>query len=47
MEPNSGPGETITYLLKHWDPLTLFLRKAGPPSTTTPLAGFEEGHFTS
>ena len=41
VEPNSGPGEAITYLLKHRDPLTLFLRKAGPPSTTTsvmPLA---------
>ena len=31
MEPNSGLGEAITYLLKHWDPLTLFLRKAGAP----------------
>jgi len=31
VEPNSGLGEAITYLLKHWDPLTLFLRKAGAP----------------
>ena len=31
VEPNSGLGEVITYLLKHWDPLTLFLRKAGAP----------------
>jgi hypothetical protein len=30
-EPNSGLGEAITYLLKHWEPLTLFLRKAGAP----------------
>jgi len=26
-EPNSGLGKAITYLLKHWDPLTLFLRQ--------------------
>jgi transposase len=31
VEPNSGLGEAITYLLKHWEPLTLFLRKAGAP----------------
>ena len=31
VEPNSGLGEAITYLLKHWDPLMLFLRKAGAP----------------
>lgn len=31
VEPNSGLGEAITYLLKHWEPLTLFLRKAGDP----------------
>ena len=31
VEPNSGLGEAITYCLKHWEPLTLFLRKAGAP----------------
>ena len=28
-EPNSGLGKAITYLLRHWRPLTLFLREAG------------------
>jgi transposase len=31
VEPNSGLGKSITYLLNHWEPLTLFLRKAGAP----------------
>lgn len=31
VEPNSALGEAITYLLKRWDSLTLFLRKAGAP----------------
>ena len=31
VEPNSGLGQAINYLLKHWEPLTLFLRKAGAP----------------
>lgn len=31
VEPNSGMGEAIAYLLKHWEGLTLFLRKAGAP----------------
>jgi hypothetical protein len=31
VEPNSALGEAINYLLKRWDPLTLFLRKAGAP----------------
>ena len=31
VEPNSGLGEAITYLLKHGEPLTLFLRQAGAP----------------
>jgi hypothetical protein len=31
VEPNSGLGQAMTYLLKHWEPLTLFLRKAGAP----------------
>jgi transposase len=30
-EPNSGLGRAIMYLLRHWHPLTLFLRKAGAP----------------
>jgi transposase len=30
-EPNSGLGKAITYLLRHWRPLTLFLRQAGTP----------------
>lgn len=31
VEPNSGLGQAISYLLKHWGKLTLFLRKAGAP----------------
>jgi len=31
VEPNSGLGEAIGYLLKHWDRLTLFLRQPGAP----------------
>ena len=31
VEPNSGLGEAISYLLKHWDRLTLFLRQARAP----------------
>jgi transposase len=30
-EPNSALGKAITYLLRHWRPLTLFLRQAGAP----------------
>ena len=30
-EPNSGLGEAITYMLNHWEKLTLFLRQAGAP----------------
>ena len=30
-EPNSGLGQAIGYLLRHWLPLTLFLRTAGAP----------------
>jgi len=30
-EPNSGLGKVISYLLKHWVKLTLFLRQAGAP----------------
>ncbi len=31
IEPNSGLGEAIQYMLNHWEPLTLFLRVAGAP----------------
>ena len=31
VEPNSGLGQAFNYMLKHWDPLTLFLRQAGAP----------------
>jgi transposase len=31
VEPNSGLGEAITYMIKHWSKLTLFLRVAGAP----------------
>jgi transposase len=30
-EPNSGLGKAITYLLRHWRPLTLFLRQPASP----------------
>ena len=30
-EPNSGLGKAISYLLRHWPKLTLFLRQAGAP----------------
>lgn len=31
VEPNSGLGEAISYLLNHWKKLTLFLREPGAP----------------
>jgi transposase len=31
VEPNSSLGEAITYMLKRWEKLTLFLSKAGAP----------------
>jgi len=31
VEPNSGLGEAIAYMINHWEPLTLFLRHAGAP----------------
>jgi len=31
VEPNSSLGEAISYLLKHWEKLTLFLRQPGAP----------------
>lgn len=31
VEPNSGLGQAMGYLLRHWEPLTLFLRQPGAP----------------
>ncbi len=31
VEPNSGLGQALGYMLRHWQPLTLFLRQAGAP----------------
>lgn len=31
VEPNSGLGKAISYMLKHWEPLTLFLKVEGAP----------------
>jgi len=31
VEPNSGLGQAMRYMLKHWEPLTLFLRVAKAP----------------
>jgi hypothetical protein len=31
VEPNSGMGKALRYLFRHWEALTLFLRKAGAP----------------
>jgi len=31
VEANSGLGQAISYMLRHWDKLTLFLRQAGAP----------------
>ena len=31
VEPNAGLGQAMTYLLKHWTTLTLFLRQPGAP----------------
>jgi transposase len=31
VEPNSGLGQAITYMLKHWEPLTLFLHQPAAP----------------
>ena len=30
-EPNSRLGKAIRYMLRHWMPLTLFLREPGAP----------------
>ena len=31
VEPNSGLGKTISYMLNHWEPLTRFLKVEGAP----------------
>ena len=31
VEPNSGLGKAISYMLRHWQALTLFLREPGAP----------------
>jgi transposase len=31
VEPNSSLGQAIGYMLRHWEPLTLFLRQPGAP----------------
>ena len=36
VEPNSGLGKAIQYLLNHWPKLTLFLRHPGAPSRCPP-----------
>jgi transposase len=38
-EPNSGLGTAMTYLLRHWNRLTLFLRQAGARWTRTSWSG--------
>jgi hypothetical protein len=38
-EPNSGLGKAITYLLRHWQALTTFLREAGAPLDNNIVTG--------
>ena len=37
VEPNGSLGEAIRYMLKHWEPLTLFLREPGAPLDSNPV----------
>ena len=46
-EPNSGLGKAISYLLRHWTKLTLFLRSQAHPWTTTCRAGTEKSDSAS
>jgi hypothetical protein len=39
VEPNSGLGQAISYLLKHWQKLTLFSRNRAYPWTITSWNG--------
>src|SRR5690349_2811693 len=45
-EPNSRLGKAITYLLRHWRSLTLFLRQAGAPldNNIVELSGASVGY---
>ena len=46
-EPNSGLGKAISYLLRHWPKLTLFLRQAGAPvdnNLVTAARGSDKGY---
>jgi len=45
VEPNSGLGQAISYLLNHWQKLTLFLEKAGVPWITTSWKGHSKKPF--
>jgi transposase len=45
VEPNSGLGKAIAYLLRHWEKLTLFLKEPGALSTTP--ASRRRGQATS
>jgi len=36
VEPNSGMGRAMQYMINHWEPLTLFLRVAGAPLDNNP-----------
>jgi hypothetical protein len=48
VEPNSGLGQTISYLLKHWEKLTLFLRVAGAPMDKNLVErALKKGHSAS
>ena len=47
-EPNSGLGKAISYLLRHWTKLTLFLRQAGRASRQQHRRkSIEEGYSAS
>jgi transposase len=35
VEPNSGLGKALSYMIKHWQKLTVFLRLPDTPLTTT------------
>ena len=45
VEPNSGLGQAISYMLNHWKPLTLFLRVPKAPLITTTLHTAPPEHF--
>lgn len=48
VEPNSGLGQAIGYMLKHWEALTLFLKGTRCTFGQQYLrTGFEKGHSAS